>query len=411
MSATTLAPEDPDRLGFDPARLARLGRLLDAYVAEGRLPGWQLLVARHGRLAYAGRGGHRDVEAGLPVEDDTIFRIYSMTKPLTSVAVMSLVEEGRLELADPVARYLPAFAQPRVYRGGPSTAPFTVPATEPIRVWHLLTHTAGLSYGFHDHHPVDVMYQRAGFAWGSPRDVDAQGAAARFAELPLLFEPGTSWTYSVATDVLGALVEVVSGQTLDRFLAERVTGPLGMVDTAFAVPAEHQGRVAALYSPGPGGRIARVASAQVPTEPPTFLSGGGGLLGTAADYLRFCEAIRLGGALEGTRLLAPRTVELMGANHLPGGADLESFGERLYAESPFTGTGFGLGFAVLLDPAQAKSFGSPGELSWGGAASTAFWVDRALGISVVFCTQLLPSNTLPVRSQLRTLVYQALLEP
>lgn len=406
-----LEPEDPDRLGFDPTRLARLARLLDAYVADRRLPGWQLLVARQGRLVYSGRGGLRDVEADLPVEEDTIFRIYSMTKPLTSVAVMSLVEEGRLELADPVARYLPAFAEPRIYRGGPSTAPVCVPATEPIRVWHLLTHTAGLTYGFHDHHPVDVMYQRAGFAWGSPRDLDTQACAERFASLPLLFEPGSSWTYSVATDVLGALVEVISGQRLDQFLAERVLGPLGMQDTAFAVPSEHQGRVAALYSPGADGRITRVASAAVPVEPPPFLSGGGGLLGTAADYLRFAETIRQGGALGQARVLAPRTVELMGANHLPGGADLETFGERLYAESPFVGTGFGLGFAVLLDPAGAKSFGSPGELSWGGAASTAFWVDRRLDISVVFCTQLLPSNTLPVRSQLRTLVYQALLEP
>jgi len=401
---------DPDAVGFDPDRLHRIGAHLDRYVDNGRLPGWSILVARHGEPVYRGLGGWRDIEGGLPVETDTIFRIYSMTKPLTSVAAMMLVEEGRLDLLEPVATFIPAFAGVRVYRDGPPTAPVTAPATEPMRVWHLLTHTAGLTYGFHFVHPVDAMYRHAGFTFGVPPRLDLAGCCDRWATLPLVFEPGSSWTYSVATDVLGRVVEVADGRPLDAVFADRILGPLTMADTGFFVPQQRQGATAVLYTPdSASGRVRRLDPAPaIPDGPPTMLSGGGGLFSTAADYHQFLRMILGGGQVDGTRLLAPRTVALMGANHLPGGVDLEHFGRRLYAETPFDGVGFGLGFSVVTDTVKAKSLGSPGELAWGGAASTAFWVDPATGVSVVFLTQLIPSNALAIRSELRTLVYQAL---
>ena len=411
---TTIEPipldEEPSALGFDEDRLLRIGRHLDRYVEDGRLPGWSVIVARHGQILYRGRGGWRDVENQLAVQEDTIYRIYSMTKPITSTAALMLVEEGRIDLLDPVAEYLPAFASPMVYRGGPPTSPVLVPATEPIRIWHLLTHTAGLTYGFHFVHPVDAMYRHAGFTFGTPPHLDLEACCDRWAGLPLVFEPGSSWCYSVASDVLGRVVEVVEGRPLDTVLAQRILGPLNMADTGFCVAADRADDVAALYTPEPGAsRVRRLDPAPaVPTATPTYLSGGGGLFSSIDDYHRFLRVVVGGGESDGTRLLSPRTVTLMAANHLPGGADLEQFGQRLYAETPFDGVGFGLGFSVLVDPVKAKTLGSPGELAWGGAASTAFWVDPATGVSAVFMTQLVPSSTLPVRSELRTLVYQAL---
>lgn len=397
-------------LGFDPDRLRRIDHHLDRYVEAGQLPGWSVLVARRGTVVHRATGGLRDVEAGLPVEDGTVFRIYSMTKPITSVAALSLFEEGRLDLNDPVSRFIPSFADLRVYRDGPAANPVTVAATEPVRVWHLLTHTAGLTYGFHRVHPVDTMYRRAGFDVGTPPDLDLAACCDRWAALPLVFEPGTSWTYSVATDILGRVVEVAAGAPLDRVLAERIFEPLGMADTGFAVPGDRHGDVAALYTPhlGTGGLFRVTAADHLPSRPPRLLSGGGGLYSTADDYHRFLQMVLGGGALGGSRVLAPATVALMGANHLPGGADLERFGRRLYAETPFEGIGFGLGFSVVVDPVKARTLSSVGEMAWGGAASTAFWVDPVRGVSAVFLTQLLPPNTLPVRAELRTLVYQAL---
>ncbi len=413
MTTETIAPDgEPSALGFDGERLQRIGRHLDDYVDSGRLPGWSVLVARDGQVVYRGRGGWRDVESRLAVQDDTIFRIYSMTKPITSIAALMLVEEGRIDLLDPVADYLPAFASLKVYRGGSPTDPVLTPATEPIRIWHLLTHTAGLTYGFHFVHPVDAMYRHAGFTFGTPPDLDLEACCDRWASLPLMFEPGSSWCYSVASDVLGRVLEVAEGRPLDAVLAERILGPLDMVDTGFYVAADQVEKVAALYTPEPDtGRARRLDLAPpVPTTLPTCLSGGGGLFSTVDDYHRFLRLVVGEGGSDGIRLLSPRTVELMAANHLPGGADLEQFGQRLYAETPFDGVGFGLGFSVLVDPVKAKTLGSPGELAWGGAASTAFWVDPLSGVSAIFMTQLIPSNTLPVRRELRTLVYQAMVD-
>ena len=405
---------DAAEAGLDPERLKRIDAHFAGYVADGRLPGWLLTIRRHGRLAHVARCGSRDLEAGLPVTDDTVWRIYSMTKPVTSVAAMILYEEGLLALTDPVSEFIPAFKDVRVYAGGSDVKHVTVPAVEPVRVWHLLTHTAGLTYGFHRVHPVDAAYRAAGFEWAWPRGTDLAGACDLWAGLPLLFQPGTEWNYSVATDVLGRVVEVASGQRLDEFFQDRILRPLGMTDTAFWADEATQPRLAALYTPGKDGTANRLdALGRGALKQPSLLSGGGGLVSTAADYDRFTQMLlhRPGspaGELDGTMLLSPRTVGYMTRNHLPGGLDLETFGRPLFAEAPFRGVGFGLGFAVVIDPAAGKVVCSPGELSWGGAASTTFWIDPVAGLTVSFFTQLLPSSTHPIRPQLRQLVYQAL---
>jgi CubicO group peptidase (beta-lactamase class C family) len=400
---------DPAEVGFAPGGLDRLDRHFRRYVDDGRLPGWSMLVSRQGKVAYAATYGQRDVEAANPVEDDTLFRIYSMTKPITAVAAMMLYEEGAFELSDPVSRYIPSFAEPRVLTGGTAARPVTVPATEPVRIWHLLTHTAGLTYGFHHVDVGDEIYRNNGFEWGSPRGLDLENVVDAWAGMPLLFQPGTEWNYSVATDVVGRLVEVVSGVPLDQFFQERIFDPLGMGDTAFQLRQGDEDRLAALYSPATGGGIVRQERmGRAINEPPHYLSGGGGLLSTRADYHRFTQMLLNGGELDGVRLLGGRTVRYMASNHLPGGVDLAGFGRPLFAETSFAGTGFGLGVAVLVDPVASKTVGNAGEFSWGGAASTAFFVDPAEQITAVFLTQLLPSSTYPIRSQLRQLVYTAL---
>ncbi len=407
---------EPAEVGLDPDRLQRIGWHFARYVDDGRLPGWLITVSRHGRLAYLASCGSRDIEAGLPAEMDTVWRLYSMTKPITSVAAMMLYEEGGFELNDPVSRFIPSFADVRVYTGGSDLRPVTVPATEPVRIWHLLTHTAGLTYGFHRVHPVDALYRAAGFEWSAPPGVDLAQACDIWAGIPLLFQPGTEWNYSMATDVLGRVVEVVSGQRLDEFFATRIFGPLGMNDTGFHATDSQLPRLAALYTPDKNGTAVRLdALGDAARRPPALFGGGGGLVSTAADYHRFTQLLLAradspAGELDGTRLLSPRTVRYMTRNHLPGGWDLETFGRPLFAETPFRGVGFGLGFAVVLDPVPGKVLTSAGELSWGGAASTAFWIDPAEELSVSFFTQLLPSSAHPIRSQLRQLVYQALMD-
>jgi CubicO group peptidase (beta-lactamase class C family) len=405
-----LALVDPASAGFDPTRLLRIDSHLRAYVDDGRLPGWQILVSRGGKVVHLSSYGKRDKEAGLPIEPDTIFRIYSMTKPITSVAAMMLFEEGAFELMTPVSRFIPSFAEARVYLRGNAQKPLTAPVAEPVRIWHLLTHTAGLTYGFHHAHAVDEAYRAAGYEWSWPDGVDLAAACDTWARLPLAFEPGTEWNYSVATDVLGRVVEVASGQSLDAFFAERIFTPLGMEDTHFSVPEKDRDRLAALYAIAPGIPlpVRYDLMGDVALKPPSLLSGGGGLISTTADYHRFTQLMLGRGELDGTRLLAPRTIDLMAGNHLPGGLDLEAVGRPLFAETTYNGVGFGLGFSVLLDPVAAKTLGNRGELAWGGAASTAFWVDPVDDVVAIFMTQLLPSSTYPVRSELRQLVYQAL---
>ncbi len=401
---------DPGEVGLDPDRLRRLDDVFRAYVDDGRLAGWTLAVTRRGRVAHLTHYGLADIDSGRPVGDDTLWRIYSMTKPITSVAAMMLYEQGLFELTDPVSRFIPEFAEPRVYVAGSAAAPGTRPAVEPIRVWHLLTHTAGLTYGFHHAHAVDEMYRARGYEFGVPEGEDLATACAGWARLPLLFDPGAEWNYSVAADVLGRVVEVVSGLPLDRFFAERIFGPLGMTDTAFSVSDADLERLATLYIARDGTLARSVAMGDAAIRPVTFFSGGGGLVSSAADYHRFTQMLARGGELDGVRLLSPRTLAYMTRNHLPGGVDLDTFGRPLYAESAFRGIGFGLGFSVVLDPVPGKVLSSAGEFAWGGLARTAFYVDPAEEITAMFFTQLLPGPVYPLRPQLRALVTQAVVD-
>jgi CubicO group peptidase (beta-lactamase class C family) len=402
---------DPAEVGVDDARLARADAHLARYVDDGRLAGWQLLVTRRGRVVHSSTYGQRDLEAGLPVEPDVLWRIYSMTKPITSVVAMQLFEEGAVRLQDEVSRYLPSFADARVLVGGNVDQPKTRPATEPVRLWHLLTHTAGLSYAFTRSSLLDDLYARQGADPISSPDLDLAQMCDRWASLPLLFEPGSSWNYSVATDVLGRVVEVVTGQRLDEAFSQRVLGPLGMHDTRWWVDGDDAARLAALYAPHPStGRAVRydVMGAAALREP-AMHSGGGGLISTAADYARFTAMLLRGGELDGARVIGPRTLAYMGRNHLPGGGTLAALGRGQFAEGTFEGVGFGLGFSVSVDPVATKVTATPGELAWGGLASTAFWVDRTEDLAVHFFTQLVPSSTYPLRTELRQLVYASLI--
>ena len=401
---------EPAAVGLDAGRLGRLDEFLQVTLANGRIPGWVLAVSRSGQLAHVSIAGKRDLGTGRPVEPDTLFRIYSMTKPITAVAAMILYERGAFELSDPVARFIPSFAEMRVFIGGSDLRPVTEPATGPITIWHLLTHTAGLTYGFHRAHPVDALYRQAGHEIQAPGGTLA-ASCDTWARLPLLFQPGAEWNYSVATDVLGRVVEVISGQSLGEFCAQNIFGPIGMIDTSFTVADTDAHRLARLYLATPSGGLESgdTLGATV-RQPDRAHYGGGGLVSTAGDYLRFAAMLLGRGALGGVRVLGPRTVDFMTRNHLPGGVDLAQFGRPMNAESPLAGVGQGLGMSVVLDPVRAGYPTSPGEFGWGGAASTVFWVDPELELVVVFMTQVLPAAMLPIRNLLHQLVHQAVLD-
>jgi CubicO group peptidase (beta-lactamase class C family) len=401
----------PEAVGMSSERLQRVDDVTHAYVDKGKLPGVQTLVSRGGELVHHDCYGWTDVEAQTPATPETIYRIYSMTKPITSVALMMLYEEGVFLLENPLSRFLPEFEDVQVWDGGTADAPQTRPAARPVTVHDVLTHLSGLTYGFHFQHPLDELYRRNALGdFGQEPDYDLAEGISRLASLPLLFDPGTRWNYSMSTDVCGRLVEVMSGQTLDRFFQTRIFEPLGMVDTGFSAPEDDLDRCCPLYVRGADGQLAQFAKPTSMIRPPTFLSGGGGLVGTGPDYLRFCHMLRNGGELDGARLLAPRTIEYMARNHLPGGKLLNDLGQSTFAEVAMDGMGFGLGFGIVEDAAALRNLSSEGEYSWGGAASTAFWVDPAEDICVVFMTQLLPSDTYPIRRQLRAAVLQAVLE-
>jgi CubicO group peptidase (beta-lactamase class C family) len=393
--------------GLDGERLERIGdHLVERYVRPGEIAGCQVLVARRGRTAYFRCFGLADLERRQPVREDTIWRIYSMTKPITSVALMTLYERGCFQLTDPVHRFLPEWKEVRVCvtEGGRSQL---VEPERPVTVRDLLTHTAGLSYGMEPEHPVDRLYAEAGLRDPS---MTLEELSRRLASLPLAFQPGSRWRYSFATDVCGRLVEVLADRPFGQYLRETIFEPLGMVDTGFVVPAGAGSRFAANYQRRPEGGLQLLDD---PARSPYLTarpleSGGGGLVSTAPDYLRFCEMLRRGGELEGARVLGPRTVAFMACNHLPGGAPLSRIALGAFGETRFPGVGFGLGLAVLLDPVEAGGVGSPGEVFWGGAASTLFWVDPAEDLVVIFMAQLMPSGTFDFRGQLRQLVHQAI---
>jgi len=401
---------DPTTMGFDPDRLGRIAQHFDAYVADRRLPGWLATVARGGELVWSAKGGYRDREKNLEVTDDTIWRIYSMTKPITSIAVMMLYEEGRFDLNDDVGQWLDAFKEPRVWAGGTAAQPLTVPAIEPVRVHHLLSQMSGLTYGFHYVHPTDEVYRNKGYNFGFPSGVELAQAVHDWGSSPLVFQPGSGWNYSVSVDVLGRLIEIWSGQSFESFLQDRLLGPLAMTDTDWYCPEEKWDRLAMLYVPHGGDSFPYEELAKAAAHPPSIHGGGGGLVSSASDYQRFMTMLLRGGELDGVRLISNRTLELMTRNHLPGNVDLESFATDSFSETSYAGIGFGLGFSVVLDSVKNQSLVSEGTFGWGGAASTAFWVDPAEDLTVGFYTQLLPSGTYPIRRELQQLVYQALVD-
>ncbi|MEU0061186.1 serine hydrolase domain-containing protein [Streptomyces sp. NPDC006334] len=398
---------DPREVGLDAKALDRLDRHLAHHVDEGRLPGFLLAVARGGRVAHLTTHGRRDIAAGLPVEADTLYRIYSMTKPVTSVAALTLVEDGSLSLDDPVADHLPAFADQRVYVSGSGADLTTRPAGQPLLVRHLMTHTAGLTFAFYHCHPVDALYREAGLDSAVLPGSDLAGTVEAYARLPLQFEPGTQWNYSVATNVLGRIIEVVSGRPLDEFLAERVFRPLGMPDAGFQVTDEQAVRLAELYGDTDSGAIQPIAGLPLSGRP-RFLSGSGGMVAGAYDIHRFMEVLRRRGELDGVRVLRPETVDLMTRNHLPGGADLRTVGSRPAHDEPGNdGVGFGLGVSVVIDPARTQAPAGLGTFGWSGVATTTFWVDPSRDLTVQFLTQLRPRKSLKLYPDLKRLVHEA----
>ena len=405
---TTVATT-PEDVGLSSAQLGRVRGWAERLVESGKLAGVTTMVARRGRVAHLHSCGLANREAGQAMAPDTIVRIYSMTKPLTSVAVMMLYEQGHFQLDDPVSQFLPCFTTMRVAAGGQRGKIDTVPAARPITIRDLLTHTSGLTYGFMQSTLVDARYRDEGIDFQTA-DCTLGELVERAAALPLLAQPGAEWNYSIATDVLGHLVAVVSGEPFGDFLQHRVIEPLGMADTGFHVPAQKHARFAANYGPSSSGGLTLLddpANSRY-LAPRSICSGGGGLVSTAADYMRFCQFILGRGELDGVRLLGRKTVELMTSNHLRG--DMAAMGMPRFSESSYEGVGFGLGFSVMLDPARAQIVGTPGEVAWGGAASTAFWVDPAEELAVVLLTQLTPSSTYPIRRELRVLTYAAIVD-
>jgi CubicO group peptidase (beta-lactamase class C family) len=402
---------DPATVGMSAERLARIGEHLRRfYIEPGKIPGSLTLVARRGEVCYLEKEGLRDRERELPMEEDTIVRIYSMSKPVTSVALMQLYERGLFHLNDPVHRFIPEWKKLRVYKGGNWPLYETVPCESPMTVRQLLTHMSGLTYGFMQATNVDHGYRKSEIQVARP-GYTLRTMIGDLAELPLEFQPGAAWNYSVATDVLGYLVEVLSGQSYDEYLQQHIFEPLGMVDTAFNIAPDKEERFASCYQRNLDKSVSLEDDARDSTfRERTFFGGGGGLLSTIGDYYRFCGMLRNGGELDGARILGPRTLAMMTRNHLPGGEDLTGWARGSFSETSYEGIGFGLGFATRLDPVANGTLGSVGEFNWGGLASTLFWVDPAEDLVVLFMTQLIPSGTFDFRGQLQSIVYSSIVD-
>ena len=405
-------PVKPEEVGLSSSRLARIGDHMKRYIDAGKIAGTLTLVARRGQVAYLEPQGHLEIERRRPVTADAVWRIYSMTKPITSVGLMMLYEEGRFQLDDPVHRFIPSWQNLRVFVGGNYPTFKTAAAERPMTIRDLLSHTSGLTYGFMERTNVDAAYRELGVADQTRSGYTLQDMVETLAELPLELSPGTRWNYSVATDVIGHLIEVISGQRLDAYLRERILEPLGMRDTGFLLEDQQVARFAANYERQGDGSLKMIDNPEQSTyRKRSFLSGGGGLLSTAPDYFRFTSMLQNMGELDGVRLLGRKTVELMTMNHLPGGQDLTDLAQAgMFTETAYAGVGFGLGFSVQQSPARAQILGSPGEFAWGGAASTAFWIDPAEDLIVIFMTQLMPSSSYPLRRELRVLTYASLVD-
>ena len=408
----------PKHTGLSTARLERITEHLERnYIAPGKIAGCQVAVARHGHLAYFRSFGQMDRERGVSMTDDAIFRIYSMTKPITSVALMTLYERGYFQLNDPVSRFFPAWRDHRVWISGRGAEMKTEAPAQPVTMRHMLSHTGGLTYGAalaalgapDSGHPVDQVYAEVGVQRGPGETL--MEFMEKLAKVPLRYQPGERWMYSLSTDVCGALVEKISGQRFDKYLSEAIFEPLGMKDTSFVVAPNKLPRFCANYRRKPDKTLELVDDPQTSTylKEPSFFSGGGGLTGTTEDYVRFCEMIRRGGELDGARVLGPRTIELMHRNHLKDGQDLTQMAIGGFSETANEGVGFGLGFATVLDSVKSGSIAA-GDYYWGGAASTIFWVDQADDLVVVFMTQLMPSGAFNFRGQLKSIIYSSIVE-
>ena len=406
----------PKNTGLSTARLERITEHMERnYIQPGKIAGAQVAVSRHGNLAYFRSFGQMDRERANPMADDTIFRIYSMSKPITSVALMTLYERGHFQLNDPVSRFFPSWKNHRVYVSGSGDSMQTAEPTRPVSMRDMLCHTGGLTYGNalaalgapEETDPVAQAYKAAGVRRG--RGETLMEFMEKLSQVPLLYQPGERWMYSLSTDVCGALVEKISGKRFDVFLQDEIFGPLGMKDTAFNVAPEKLDRFAANYSRG-ADKSLRLMDDPATSEyrnQPTFFSGGGGLTGTTEDYLRFCEMLRRGGEFEGARILGPRTIDLMRRNHLKGGKDLTQMAIGGFSETANEGVGFGLGFASPMDAVTSGSIAA-GDYYWGGAASTIFWIDPVEDLSVVFMTQLMPSGAFNFRGQLKNIIYSSI---
>jgi CubicO group peptidase (beta-lactamase class C family) len=413
----------PEKVGLSSARLKRLDEVMKRrYVDAGYLPGLLTYVYRKGQLAHTSLCGHMDLERGKTMREDAIFRIYSMSKPITAVALMMLMEEGLIGLDDAVHTHIPEWQDLAVYASGtpsilPTDAPsyMTTPVQRPMKVIDLATHTSGLTYGFTMRTAVDAAYRRA-------KVVDRQTPGGlsemidQLAKIPLDFSPGTAWNYSVAIDVLGYLVEKLSGVSFGEFLRTRLFEPLGMHDTAFYTPEDKIKRFASCYQPDDGGQGLKLQDdgreSALYARPPKLESGGGGLVSTAHDYLRFCRMMLSGGTLDGAQILSPKTVALFSLNYLPDGREIADMAfPGMFSESGYAGVGFSLGCGVNVNAAKTRLPGSLGEYFWGGAAATAFWIDPKEELTVVFMTQVMSSPVrLTLRRDLRTLVYSAMTE-
>ncbi|MFZ1886401.1 MAG: serine hydrolase domain-containing protein [Candidatus Binataceae bacterium] len=399
----------PKRAGFAPDRLDRITDHLNRnYIESGKISGCQTLVARHGHVAYFKSMGMADRERKTPIADDTIFRLYSMSKPITSVALMSLYEQGHFQLNDPVARFIPEWRDHKVWISGDGATMETAAPARPMTMRHVLSHQGGLTYGA-TNHPVDRAYREAGVRRGEGETLAS--FVHKLAKVPLRYTPGEHWMYSFSTDVCGYLVEAISGKPFDQYLQDTIFDPLGMADTAFSVAPKNVGRFAANYERKPDKTLKLIDDPERSAylKEPSFFSGGGGLTGTTADYLRFCEMLRRGGELDGARIVGSRTIDLMRQNHLAGGKDLSTMATGDFSETAYDGVGFGLGFAMTLGQVAHGALGE-GDYYWGGAASTIFWVDPKEDLVVIFMTQLMPSGTFNFRGQLRNIIYSAIVD-
>ena len=412
---------NPEKLGLSKEKLMAMENFFkEKYIQNGKLAGIQTLVARKGKVVHFKSTGLRDVENNKKIEKDTIFRIYSMTKPITSVALMQLFEQGLFQLADPVSKFLPEFKNPKVFLSGSYPHFMTSPAEREITIRDLLTHTAGLTYGFHYRTNVDHAYRKV---WSGPRGdntdfsfppLDLENFSKSIASLPLEFSPGDKWNYSVATDICGRLVEVLSDMALDAYFSKYIFKPLKMKDTSFYVPKNKLSRFAACYERTPKEYLKLQDSGDAKSgysSMPLHLSGGGGLVSTTEDYFNFCQMLLNGGLFEGKRLLSRKTIELMTSNHLPGNQDMVTMGsEGSFSEIRYKGVGFGLGFGVNIDLADTQNSGSVGSYNWGGAASTFFWVDPKEELICILMTQLMPSGYYPIRMQMQSMVYSSFID-